>query len=85
VRYYSDICLDGLRKVIKIQVRVAGDPAEIRTEHLQNTTLERHLYTNLFSNNSDVRFIVCRTSEMDFLSAFFCFIFSVDNEMGGGG
>jgi hypothetical protein len=32
----------------KPSVRIAGFPAEVRTEHLLNTSLESYLQTNLF-------------------------------------
>jgi hypothetical protein len=40
---YPDVCLVGLKKIIKLSLRMAGIPAGIRTEHLPNTSLE-HFY-----------------------------------------
>jgi hypothetical protein len=45
--YYRGVCLWGLRKNTEA-FRIAGDPAEIRTEHLSNTSLDRPFYSSLF-------------------------------------
>lgn len=34
LRYYTGICLEGLRTTVKTSVRVAGVPSEMRTERL---------------------------------------------------
>jgi hypothetical protein len=39
-RYCSGICFEGLRKDT-INLGIAGVPAEIRTEHLSNTRVQR--------------------------------------------
>jgi hypothetical protein len=44
---YSENCLVGMRKTTKISVPTAGVLAEIRTEHLLDTSLERYRYTSL--------------------------------------
>jgi hypothetical protein len=38
----------GLRKTTKISVRIAGVPAEIRTDYLPNTKLEPQRYASPF-------------------------------------
>jgi hypothetical protein len=35
-----------LEELRKISVKIAGDPAEIRTEHLPNKMLEGYLFTS---------------------------------------
>jgi hypothetical protein len=35
------------------RVRMAGVPVEIRTDHLPNTSLERHCYTCLLGDDDD--------------------------------
>jgi hypothetical protein len=40
IEVLSGTRLEGLRKVTKTSVRMASVPAEIRTEHLQNTIVE---------------------------------------------
>jgi hypothetical protein len=37
----------GTSNTTKISVRITGVPTEFRTQHLQNTDLERHLHVNL--------------------------------------
>jgi hypothetical protein len=44
--YFLDIYVEGLSKTAKNVIR-AGFPAEIRTEHLPNTSLLRSCYINL--------------------------------------
>jgi hypothetical protein len=48
--WYSGILLEGLRRPTKTSVRIAGVPAEIRTEHFPNKSLCPYLLTNLFGN-----------------------------------
>jgi hypothetical protein len=40
--HYPEICLEGLRKATKPLVRIASVLAEIRSETLSKTSLERH-------------------------------------------
>jgi hypothetical protein len=40
LRYYSGICLEGLRKATKTSARISCLPTEIRTEELQKTSLK---------------------------------------------
>jgi hypothetical protein len=42
--YYPGICLERLWKTTKKLVRMAGDPANIQTRHLQN--ISRHCECN---------------------------------------
>jgi hypothetical protein len=49
-RYYFDIRLEGLSKTMKTLVSTVDVPAEIQTEHLPNTSLERYRYTNVFGS-----------------------------------
>jgi hypothetical protein len=44
IDYYPIILLYDLRNNANTSVYIAGVPAEIRTEHLPNTSLERYLY-----------------------------------------
>jgi hypothetical protein len=46
-RNYSNTGLEGSRKITN-DLRIAGDPTEIRTEHLANLCLELYLYNSLF-------------------------------------
>jgi hypothetical protein len=34
LRYYLGVCLEGLRKITKPSVRIAGVPAEMSSKHL---------------------------------------------------
>jgi hypothetical protein len=40
---YLTIFLEGLKKTTKISIRMTGDPVEIRTEYLPNTSLKRSI------------------------------------------
>jgi hypothetical protein len=42
--YYPGIYLEGLRRITKMKLRIAGVPAEIRIKHLPNTSPERRRY-----------------------------------------
>jgi hypothetical protein len=47
---------------MKISVRMPGVPAEIRSEHLQNTSPEHYHYTNLLRNMlycDNEEYIIC--------------------------
>lgn len=48
LRYHLSVRLQGLMKTTIPSVRIADILAEIRIEHLLNTSLERHDYTHLF-------------------------------------
>jgi hypothetical protein len=37
--HYLDVCREGLRKIMK-NLRIAGVPAEIRTEYIRNRSLD---------------------------------------------
>jgi hypothetical protein len=39
-KYYPGTCLEGLRKPPKAAVRIADVAADIRTDHLRNTSLD---------------------------------------------
>jgi hypothetical protein len=39
-RYYAGISLEGLTKTTEYTISVAGVPAEIRTKHSPNTSLD---------------------------------------------
>jgi hypothetical protein len=45
--YYHVISLDGLRKT-KRALWIVGVPAEIRTEHLQNTSQQRYSHPTIW-------------------------------------
>jgi hypothetical protein len=49
------LCLDGLRKITKTSVEIAGVPGEIRTVQLPDTNVE-HLYIILI----DISFVFAR-------------------------
>jgi hypothetical protein len=48
LRRYYRIFLEGLRKITKPSIRIAGVAAGIRTEHIPNMTLERYRSAHLF-------------------------------------
>lgn len=43
------VCRRDGGKIMKTTVRIADVSAKIRTEHLPNTSLQRHLYNNQLS------------------------------------
>jgi hypothetical protein len=47
LKYYQSNCLAWLKKTPKTSVRTVGAPAEIRTQHLPNTSLDRYHYASL--------------------------------------
>jgi hypothetical protein len=49
-RYYPGMRLEGLGKTTKQFGKEIGGPAEIRTVHLQNTSLEGYRSANRFSS-----------------------------------
>jgi hypothetical protein len=48
LKYYPVICLEGLRKT---SIRISVVPAEIRTKHFPNTSIERYHYITLIHIN----------------------------------
>jgi hypothetical protein len=44
-RYYSGICREGLRKATRTSDTIGRLPAEIRTQHLPNTSLGGYRYS----------------------------------------
>jgi hypothetical protein len=53
--YYPSIFLDRLMEITKTSVRIASVPAEIKTEHLPNKSLEHYRYTSLCGQLMGVR------------------------------
>lgn len=45
-KYYTSIYLVGLSKTVKNLVKIAGDPADIRTEYIPNTFPAYYPLTN---------------------------------------
>jgi hypothetical protein len=43
---------EGLKETTKTSARIAGVPAEIRTEHVPNTGMELYHYTSLFDKSN---------------------------------
>jgi hypothetical protein len=46
--YLPEFCLEGTQKILKISVRISGDPTEVRTQHLSTTNLDLYRCANLF-------------------------------------
>jgi hypothetical protein len=59
LRFYSGMLLEGLRKLTNISFRIAVVSAEIRTQHLPNTSIEPYAQNNLFDVTS------CRLAEVN--------------------
>jgi hypothetical protein len=47
LKYYSGICLEGLKNTTTTSIRISDVPVEIRTEHLLDTSLEHYRLANL--------------------------------------
>jgi hypothetical protein len=67
LRYYPSISLESQRKTIEASVKIASVLAEIRTEHLPNTSLEQYCYAILLGQKRKTWHM---TEEKNFCHAF---------------